>query len=39
MVVQAIESLTHAAMIHGEAAPPRDRLVDEMTLVVRYLQK
>jgi hypothetical protein len=39
VTVQAIEALTHGAMVHGEAAPPRDRLVDEATaLVLRYLQ-
>ncbi len=38
VVVQTIEALTHGAMIHGDAAPPRDALVDEVTtLVLRYL--
>ncbi|MGZ3429251.1 MAG: TetR/AcrR family transcriptional regulator [Polyangia bacterium] len=38
VVVQAIEALTHGAMIHGETAPPRDALVEEIsTLVLRYL--
>jgi AcrR family transcriptional regulator len=37
--VQTIEALTHGAMIHEEAAPPRERLVDEVTtLVMRYLR-
>lgn len=40
VVVQAIEALTHASSTHGESAPPREALVEEMTwLVVRYLQK
>ncbi|MGZ3441062.1 MAG: TetR/AcrR family transcriptional regulator, partial [Polyangia bacterium] len=38
VVVQTIEALTHGAMIHGETAPPRDALVEEIsTLVLRYL--
>jgi AcrR family transcriptional regulator len=38
VVVKAIEALTHGAMIHGEAAPARDALVEEITtLVLRYL--
>ena len=38
VVVQAIEALAHGAMIHGETAPPRDSLVEEIaTLVLRYL--
>jgi AcrR family transcriptional regulator len=41
VVVQAIEALTHGAMIHhGEVAPGRDALVAEITmLVLRYLQR
>ena len=39
VVVQAIEALTHGAMVQGERAPSRDRLVEEVTtLVLRYLQ-
>lgn len=40
VVVQTIEALTHASTMHGESAPPRDALVDEMTtLIVRYLSR
>lgn len=38
VVVQSIEALTHGAMIHGETAPARGALVEEVTtLVLRYL--
>jgi AcrR family transcriptional regulator len=38
VVVQTIEALTHGGIIHGERAPSRDALVEEVTtLVMRYL--
>ncbi len=40
LCVQAIEAITHGAMVHAGSAPPRDTLVDETTtLVLRYLQR